>query len=295
VQVDFDDMKSPVAFEGCDEMAGSIRSILRGWSFKTATAKAPPAITISKTPNGYSRESRWLEKPIVYPNIVNAACDFLVDAFKCYVADNPSLLCLHTAAVDFGDGLYLFPSTYNAGKSTLAVHLASLGMKVYVDDVLYITEENLGMAPGVLPRLRLPLPDDGGETFGRFVSERQGPKSTRFLYLQMKHGELASYGETSPIKGIIELHREPGAEMEMQEASTGDILKRTILQNFSQKVPALETLDRLHCICDGARRYVLRYSDGASAARFLVEKLIDFKDVEQLTNPIQSRVLNPCL
>lgn len=269
----FDHMKRPVALNGCDKMAAVIQSILHGWSFHTVqAAKVPaPAITITKTKDGYSRQSEWLEKPQVYPNSLNAACDFLVDAFKCYVADDPSLLCLHTAGVDFGDGLYLFPSTYNAGKSTLAVHLAALGMKIYADDVLYITDDNLGMAPGVLPRLRLPLPEDGGKLFDEFVAARNGPSSRRFLYLKAKQGELASYRDCAPIKGIIELHREPGASLELQPATTGDMLKRTILQNFSVDVSALETLDRLYAIADNATCFSLRYSDGASAARYLVE------------------------
>lgn len=270
----FDHMKRPVALNGCEELAGIIASILHGWDYHEANpAESPsPAITIDKAAEGYSRRSQWLETPKVYPDPVNAACDFLVDAFKCYTADNPSLLCLHTAAVDFGRGLFLFPSTYNAGKSTLSAHLAALGMKVFADDVLYITAENKGMAPGVLPRLRLPLPDDGGDRFEAFVAARRGPASRRFLYLRLETAELALYGETAPIRGIIELHREPGTTLELRPSSTGEILKRTILQNFAVDVPALETLDRLHAIADEADCYSLRYPDGAGAARFLVER-----------------------
>jgi len=254
-------------------MANAISSTLHGWSFHKVkgTQVPPPAITITKTRQGYSRESEWLSKPAVYPNAINAACDFLVDAFKCVVADDPTLLCLHTAAVDFGDGIYLFPSTYNAGKSTLSAHLASMGVKIFADDVLYITNDNLGMAPGILPRLRQPLPEDGGETFDTFLADRRGPESRRFLYLKLRPGELADYRETAPIKGIIELHRDPEATLEMLPASTGDILKRTLLQNFSEQVSALETLDRLHGICEAAQRFTLRYPDGASAARHLIE------------------------
>jgi hypothetical protein len=270
----FDDMKRPVALNGCDEMAPAIQSILHGWSFhKLKAPKNPdPAITISKTGQGYCRRSEWLSKPAVYPNIINAACDFLVDAFKCVVADDPSLLCLHTAAADFGDGLYLFPSTYNAGKSTLIAHLASLGVKIFADDVLYITSDNLGMSPGILPRLRQPLPEDGGENFNTFVNDRRGPESRRFLYLKLLPGELATYRETSPIKGIIELHRDPQETLQMLPASTSDILKRTILQNFSVQISAIETLDRLHGISDAASRFTLRYPDGATAARHLIDE-----------------------
>lgn len=274
VLIAFDDMKRPVAMKDCDDMANAIKSILHGWSFqKVRTANPPaPAITLTKTSKGYRRESEWLKEPITYPNVINGACDFLVDAFKCYVADDPTLLCLHTAAVDFGDGLYLFPSTYNAGKSTLCAHLASLGVRIFSDDVLYITPDNLGMAPGILPRLRLPLPEDSGDTFHTFVGQRKGPASSRFQYLKMTDTELAAYRETAPIKGIIELHRDPGHKLELQEATTGDILKRTILQNFSVDVSALETLDRLHAIAEDSACFTLNYPDGVSAARYLVDR-----------------------
>lgn len=267
-------MKRPVALRGCDEMAQAIEGVLHGWPFSEIEGShAPaPAITITKTRQGYSRRSQWLSKPAVYPDPVNAACDFLVDAFKCYVADNPGLLCLHTAAVDFGDGLYLFPSTYKAGKSTLCVHLAALGMKVFADDVLYITGDGLGMSPGILPRLRLPPPADGGKLFNQFTAARRGPESSRFVYLKLRPGELAEYRERAPIRGIIELQRKPAEPLEMLPASTGDILKRTILQNFSDQVTALETLDRLHDIAENADRFTLRYPDGAGAARYLVGK-----------------------
>ncbi len=274
MHIAFEGMRRLVGLDGCDEMTAVIRSLLRGWGTYAVPSdgQTPPAISLSKTIEGYSRESNWLDGPVVHSNTVNAACDFLVDAFKCYVADNPSLLCLHAAAVDFGDGLYLFPSTYNAGKSTLTAHLASLGVKIFSDDVLYVTENNLGLAPGILPRLRLPLPNDVPETFMDFVNHRIGPQSDRFMYLNLKEEELAAYGEKKTLKGIIELLRESRSELEMRPAGTGDILKRTILQNFSQNVSAQDTLDRLQGLCEKADCYTLRYPNSATAARLLVEK-----------------------
>jgi len=267
----FDGIQRPLSLKGCDELARTISEILHGWpTQRIKPTSSLPAFTITKTKAGYSRQSEWLKKPAVFPNKLNAACDFLVDAFKAYTADNPGLLCLHTAAVDFGDGLYLFPSTYRAGKSTLVTHLASLGLRVYADDVLYITDQDdTGMAPGVLPRLRLPLPDDGGDRFDTFVQTHRGAESPRFLYLKMNETELAPYGETAPIKGIIELNRDMDAEMALSPAKASDILKRTILQNFALEVSALETLDRLHRIVENADCYTLTYACGADAARHL--------------------------
>jgi len=257
-------------------MAAAIGAILNDWEMREISPDgAPaPAITITATKNGYSRTSEWLVKPAVYSDPVNAACDFLVDAFKCYLADNPSLLCLHGAAVDFGPPgrpeLILFPSTYQAGKSTLAVHLAVQGRRIWGDDVLYITEgERMGMAAGTLPRLRLPLPEDGGEAFSSFVESRRGSESGRFLYLNLKGEELAGFGDRAPIRRIVELKRDAKASMELAPAKSGEILKRTILQNFSNGVPALEILDRLYAVVENAECHTLVYANGADAARLL--------------------------
>jgi len=274
VLIAFDHMIRPIALDGCDELKSVLESIVHGWKIREVDAgDAPaPAITVTRTKTGYSRTSEWLSQPAVYTDKVNATCDLLVDVFKCYLADNPSLLCLHGAAVSFGDGLILFPSSYNAGKSTLSVHLAALGARIYADDVLYILEDgNQGMATGVQPRLRLPLPENTSKAFLDFISARKGTASDRFLYLKPDSDELARYGEKAPVKVMIELERDQAKEMALKPAGTGDILKRTIMQNFSHEIPALETLERLHKLVNNADCYTLTYNDSDLAARYLKE------------------------
>ncbi len=258
----------PVALIGCDELAEVIASVLRGWEMRemAQAETAEPAITIRRIDGRYSRTSRWLSEPASFSHPLNATCDFLVDLMRAYVADNERLLCLHCAAARFDDGLVIFPSTYKAGKSTLAAYLAAAGTRLFTDDVLPIDSvTGHGMAPGFLPRLRLPLPDDAGAEFRAFIDSKAGPGSDRFLYLDLAADGLAPLGETAPIRGAVLLMREADAPVELSPAGADDILQSAIRRNFAHNLSGLETLDRLHAVIDGAECHTLRYGHAEDA------------------------------
>ncbi len=265
----------PVALIGCDEFAGHIGAVLRGWQIEQLAENAAAddaVITVRNTDDGYSRTSRWLSEPAIYRHPVDAACDFVVDLMRAYAADNSSLLCLHCAAARLKDGLVIFPSTYKAGKSVLSAHLAAAGMRLFTDDVLPIeTTTNHAWAPGILPRLRLPLPDDSSPEFRQFVDRHKGPRSDRYLYLALGEAALAPLGETAPIRGVVLLDREENAATDISPVGADEILQRTILRNFARNLSGLETLDRLHAIVDRAECFNLRYSSSEDAVAALVD------------------------
>ncbi len=265
----------PVSLVGCDELAGYIGAILRGWRIEQLaddSAADDAIISIHKTEDGYSRTSRWLSQPAIYAHPVDAACDFLVDLMRAYAAGNSSLLCLHSAAARLNDGLVIFPSTYKAGKSVLSAHLAAAGIRLFTDDVLPIeSTTNHAWAPGILPRLRLPLPDNASPEFRRFVDRHEGPRSDRYLYLALDEAALAPLGETAPIRGVVLLDREDNAAAEISPIGADEILQRTILRNFAHNLSGLETLDRLHAIVDEAQCFNLRYNAGEDAVASLVD------------------------
>ena len=270
----FEGVSRPVSLIDCDESSRDIAAVLRGWKIQeTPDSPETPVIAIQKTESGYSRTSPWLSKPAIFPDKVDTVCDFLVDLVKAYLKDNPSLLCLHCAAVAFGQGLVVFPSYYRAGKSTLSIFLAAAGLRLFTDDVLMIEDaDNRGVAPGVLPRLRLPLPEEAGGAFYRFVRDRTGLNNKRYLYVTLSEDEMAAFGTWAPVRGIVLLQREPGAKPELAPARTSEILKRAVLQNFARGVPTLDTLDRIHSIVAGTKCFTLRYAAGEQAATLLQEE-----------------------
>ena len=111
----------PVAFINCDALYPYIFTILGDWGIEKfdPSDDKPPVITIQKTEAGFERRSRWLSKSTIFRNPIDAVCDLVVDLIHAYATDNKGLLCLHCAAVEFKQGLVVFPNTYRAGKSTL--------------------------------------------------------------------------------------------------------------------------------------------------------------------------------
>ena len=272
----FEPMTRPVALIGCDELAPRIEAVLRGWRYRqiAAAAAGPPVITIRRTSGGYRLKSSWRPSGVVYRNQVDALCSFIVDLIKSSVAADPSQLChLHAAAAEFAGRLVVFPSRYQAGKSLLSAHLAAAGVRVWADDVLPIRRHaNGAVAPGVLPRLRRPLPDNITAGFRDYVQRHSGLCNRRYLYLEVAAAGLAEKGEEAPVGAFVLLRREAGARPELAPVTGSQMLKRVILQNFAGEVPASDVLERLHGLVEDAQCFRLRYDAADEAAGLLRRK-----------------------
>jgi hypothetical protein len=123
----FTGLRRPVAFINSESLYRHLFAILRDWEIRRLdeSVEQPPVITIKKTGAGFLRQSKWLSTPKIFRNPIDAACDFIVDLIHAYVSDNEGLLCLHCAAVEFKQGLVVFPNTYRAGKSIFSLKLVS--------------------------------------------------------------------------------------------------------------------------------------------------------------------------
>ncbi|HLB79166.1 MAG TPA: PqqD family protein [Dongiaceae bacterium] len=267
----FEGLSRPVALVDSEALLQPLAAVLRGWRFGpvAADAGAPPLLTISGGGGRYRLESPWLASPVAYVDPVDAVCALIVDLVRAYVADDPSLLCLHCGAAEFAGRLVIFPSRYRAGKSTLMARLAAAGSRVFADDVLPIAApDNAGRALGIAPRLRLPLPAGASQAFRDFVAARRGPGNRRYLYLDLPPETLVRYGATAPIGGFVLLDRRTAGPAVLTAAPRGQGLQRAILQNFARGA-ALETVDRLAALVAGGHCFTLRYSDLDAAAELL--------------------------
>jgi hypothetical protein len=268
----FTGLSDPLAFINSESLYPYIDTILRDWRIEKYNIgdDQTPIITIQKTKAGFERRSRWLSKPAIFQNPIDAVCDLIVDLIHAYVADNKGLLCLHCAAVEFNQGLVVFPNTYRAGKSTLSLKLVSCGARMFTDDVLPISNQgNLGLARGILPRIRLPLPQEITPGFVDFVTNRAGPQNSRYLYVKLDLNEQAVLGTTAPIRGITILQREKNAEATLLKAKKSMVVKDMILRNFARQNPGLEIVDRLYSIVENAECYSLRYGNLDQAVNLL--------------------------
>ena len=251
-----------------------MKIILGDWKFQevSTSADADPVISVREDKFGYHRESSWLTKAATYRDPLDAACDFVADLVNGYIADNPGTLCLHCAAVEFSKGLVIFPAAYRTGKSTLAVALAQAGARVFADDVLPVPRSHgEGMALGILPRLRQDAPNDAHNAFLDFTRERAGAGSEKFLYINLNRNELAPFGTTATILGVVIPERTKGPAA-LIPATDGEAVKATACRNFSHQVAALDVLEHLHDIVKKAECYTLKYETIGQAVAILMEK-----------------------
>jgi hypothetical protein len=164
----------------------------------------------------------------------------------------------------------VFPNTYRSGKSVLSLKLASCGGQLFTDDVLPITsQENFGIALGILPRLRLPLSEALGASFRNFAFAHAGPKNDRYLYVKLGKHEQAVLGTTAAIRGITILERDSASKPALTKVKKDTVVKAVILRNFARQNPALEILDRLYSIAKKADCYMLRYASLDQAVELL--------------------------
>ncbi len=270
----FDGLQRPVSFSGCEKMMANLKIILRDWKFQEVpvSAAVEPVMSVRENKLGYHRESPWLTKAATYRDPLDAACDFVVDLVNGYVADNLGMLCIHCAAVEFSKGLVIFPAAYRTGKSKLAVALAQAGARVFTDDALPVPQRHgKGMALGILPRLRQPVPNGVCNAFLAFTRERAIAGSEKFLYINLNRNELAPFGTTAKIIGVVipDLTEGPAA---LVPASDGEAVKATASRNFTHEVAALDILERLHTIVKKAECYTLKYEMIGQAVDILMEK-----------------------
>jgi hypothetical protein len=271
--LEFEGLSRQVALLDCRELYACFPEVFRGRRIQEAgTAAQPPIITLEGSAEGYILETPWLRQPLVRPDKIDALCGFIAEFIRAYVNDDQRLLCLHCAAAEFAGKLVVFPNRYRAGKSVLSACQAAAGVRLFADDVLPIGgPDDLGMAPGIVPRLRLPLPDNLAPETRDFIEARRGPSGKRYLYLDLAAAELASYGTQAPIGGFVLLEREAGADLDLAPVDPGEMLRQVIWQNFARETPAPEILQRLERIVGRARRLRLRYDRADEAVALLKE------------------------
>jgi hypothetical protein len=269
--IEFDGLSAPVALIDSGAVYDCFPKVFHEWRFGEAMAGASePVLTVRRDGEHYRIEADWLDRPLGRLDHVDALCGFIAELIQAFVNRNPDLLCLHGAAAEFAGRLVIFPNRYRAGKSVLSACLAATGVRLFADDVLPIVARNdHGMAPGIAPRLRLPLPDNLTDEAREFLELRAVARGERYFYLDLPPGGLAPHGTTAPIGAFVLLERTPDAEPELLEIGESEVLKQVIWQNFAREAEAPEILRRLHGIVGRAGCWRLRYSRAEDAAALL--------------------------
>lgn len=254
----------------------------------------PPLAT---APNAYlyrDKEGLWQgafdEKNEYHlPSPASAACSLVGDLVSQRLSLEPELLGLHCASVEIDGRLVLFPENSKAGKSTLSVAFAAAGYRVFGDDVLGLTPQGEGVAMGVAPRLRLPLPDSFSKEFVRYATEHAGPEDERYRFVLPKASHFADYNERSPVGAIVLLERDPlVTEPEVVTLSASEGLLQLLCQNFARDTSGEALLERLLPLMRQVPCLLLRYSEPLTGARYLAQVM----EQPQLTPTNSASLLN---
>jgi len=270
----FDELSKPVRLIDCSDLVDYFPLIFPGWQIiETPAGNKSPILTLSKDQNGYTLEGYWLDKPIYRTDKVAALCALVAELIRAYVHDDNQLLCLHGAAVELGGKLVIFPSKYRAGKSILAACLAAAGIPLFCDDVLPINlVDGSGIAPGLAPRLRLPLPDNLRPESRQFIGGHSTLQGKRYLYLELQDGLLAPRGQRAAVGAFVLLEREPGVSPVFEDISEAEVLQKAIWQNFAREAEAPKILEVLSRLVADSKRFRLRYDKAEDAVDLLIDK-----------------------
>lgn len=281
VQLSLCGLSRPLEFVDCPELAAGFAAILRGWNLAVLSgADGPqPLVGFRWTKRGYRWRSASLPAPAEWRKhpprtAVEAICDIHYHLIDWLLQANPNYLYVHCAAVEIGGGLVAMPSPTRAGKSTLSLHCAAAGHRVFCDDVLPIEpERNDGVAIGILPRVRLPLPPSAGARLHGLLAERGGPSDSRYAYVDLGERELAPFGARAPIRSLVLLERKENGPAALMPVRQGEMLKLIIRRNFAYAVPARHVFERFQGLTAGAERFRLTYCDGREAVALLERRL----------------------
>jgi hypothetical protein len=270
-------LSKPLEFVNCPEIVDQFSLLMRGWKIEECkdVGSAQPLIQIEKSATDY----HWRKAALPVPQDWNAnpphsTCSAVGhlhhELVHWVVAEKPGFLCLHCAAIESEHGLIVLLGRARAGKSTLTAELAAAGYRLFGDDVLLLDNTSQhGVSFGLLPRLRLPLPETMTARAKKFATDRRGLSDRRYQYIAMKSNELAPFGEQAPIASLVILDRVDSGNASLREVSIGDMLKTVIMQNCIDAVPATPTFDRLVEMSAKAQRFRLRYSIGLDAVKLL--------------------------
>jgi hypothetical protein len=207
------------------------------------------------------------------------AANALVGALiAAYVAQGDGLVLIHAGATVLGGGLVLFLGDNLSGKSTFATVLAARGRRFFADDRLVLdlaanlpASPPIGRSLAIAPKLRLPLPSEADAAYGEFVDGNSVLTWPRMAVLHLGQDKAAGFGETLPVKAIVQLRRrhhdgQPVLAPVPQPAMVRMLLEQLFAPHLSQR----DELSACAKLAGSAALWQLDYASAFAAADMVI-------------------------
>ncbi|WP_445011985.1 PqqD family protein [Vreelandella stevensii] len=257
-----------------EELLPVLQQAMPGWPIERCSAlPEAPEICVWQHPDGYWQEAPALPQGALLDTDVGTACSVVADLAGAFLHRHPELVGLHCGSVELNGQLVIFPDAHRAGKSTLTAAFSAAGCRVFGDDVLALNLEGEGIALGVAPRLRLPVPEALSVDFQHFVACHLGPFDDRYGYLNLSSSQLAAHGDRSPLGAVLLIDRDPTLTApQLTRLNPGDGLWQLLQQNFAEHESDQALMDRFLPLLQRLPCFLLRYSDAYEAALWLAKR-----------------------
>lgn len=247
------------------ELLETLTRVFNGWAAAPASnigsnAQEDLCRVVRDSARTFSVHSSFVTQRIEGLPLASAVCAIAADLAQGYSEDRPGSLTLHCGAFQLGDNLIALTGRARAGKSTLIARLAmEPDLRVFCDDVLPIDETGCGVALGIAPRIRVPLPKAVSACFRCFVEERAGPIDDQYGYVISD--TVAAHGAKAPLTAVVELNRRPRARARLHRLDAADAVQLIAEQNMADLLTARRAFDQISALVNGLQRFSLVYSD----------------------------------
>lgn len=257
----------PIVVRGAAALLPQLALHLKGWP--TSPGSGTADIEVARKGSSYEITSPALQAPSSYNDRQGAALGLASTLIASYAQQDKRKILAHAASVECRAGLLLLLGDSGAGKSTLALQMLALGHRLFGDDrlTLDLTTPPLGIAPGLQPKARLPLPP--GAALARLVAERQSFRLSQTAYLALDDDALALAGEAQPVAALIALKRGTSPEPRLDRASGGAALAHFMTCCFAPHLQTAELLSAVDSALKGLPLFTLAYPESLEAASLL--------------------------
>lgn len=254
---------------------GAVRSLvplfLHCWH-TMPEAGAAPVVLCERGENGFAVIASVLPGGRHLASGPFEAADVVASALAVLAARGPGVILPHAAALESPLGLVLLFADTTGGKSTLALSLAAAGWRLFGDDRLGLRRErdgSIGMALGLAPKLRLPLPPSAA-ALAEFATTRTRRGWPNLAYLGLGPEEQAAAGVEAPVAACLLLDRGGGAPA-LGPARPPELVR---LLAESAAAPWLGPAEVLTAAVShaGLPAYHLHYAEAAEAVPLIIER-----------------------